>query len=283
MAKVIVLIHGRSQKPDIETLTAGWKSAINEGLLHSTTLPSLKGVKVEMVYYADLHYTNGPVADSDNEEPYLKAEPGSIRRYKLGLIDRLRRTATNWFDTPIDWLEEHSKVFSTLARKIAKKMLKDLGKYYSQPTFKTSVDNRLRDVLVENKDNEIILVSHSMGTIVAYEVLRKLGRDNQVKDFQLEHWITLGSPLGISAVQGNIINTHNRLRTPSCVRASWVNFSDPGDFVCLDTHLADDYEANSTKIGVKDILVCNDYPNNEHKSYGYLRTPEFSEHLASLL
>ena len=49
----------------------------------------------------------------------------------------------------------------------------------------------------------------------------------------------------------------------------------------LDTHLVDDYEPNDHGVQAKDDLVINGYVSrkgkaNEHKSYGYLRTPELS-------
>ncbi|WP_028022175.1 esterase/lipase family protein [Enterovibrio calviensis] len=279
MAKVIVLIHGRSNKPAPATLKDSWIEAINEGLRANTALTSLGDTQVEMAYYADLHYTSGPVDDANNTEPYKKAESGAIKRYKKGFLDRIRTLSGNWIEGVIDNVEEYSGVFSGLARSVAKNLLEDLGKYYSQPAFRNSVDKRLEDILKKHRNDEVILISHSMGTIVSYEVLRDLGKTG----YQLDHFITMGSPLGMAAVQGNMLNHLNQLRTPSCVTNSWANFSDPGDYVCIDTHLADDYSRNSTHIGVKDHLVCNDYPNNEHKSYGYLRTPEFSEHLASLL
>jgi len=282
MSKVIICIHGRSNKPEPGTLRKWWKNSIDEGLKENATI-SLGSTELEMAYYADIHYIDGPVSDNKNKEPYKKAKKGAVKPYKEGVIDRIRKVAGNWFDTPIDWLEEHSHIFSALARSVSKRLLKDLGEYYSDKETRAKVNDRLTKLLLEHKDDEIILVSHSMGTIVAYEVLRELGRKREYPGFILEHFITMGSPLGLTVVKGNALGSYKKLRTPSCVRGSWVNFSDPDDYVCLDSHLADDYESNSFAVKVKDILVCNDYPKNEHKSYGYLRTPEFSHHLSSLL
>jgi hypothetical protein len=56
----------------------------------------------------------------------------------------------------------------------------------------------------------------------------------------------------------------------------------------IGSHLADEYDENSRRIGVRDVMVCNEYVSpsggpNEHKSYGYLRTPEVSDHIARFL
>ncbi len=282
MSKVIICIHGRANKPELDVLKMWWNSAIEEGLEENTNTSS-NGIDFEMSYYADVHYENRLLTDKDNKEPYKKAKNGAIKSYKKGMIDRIRNLIGDWFDNPLDWADEHSHIFSSLGRSVSKKILKDVGEYYSNYEVRAKIKDRLKDILIKHTDDEIILISHSMGTIIAYDVLRELGQSKQHSMFILEHFITMGSPLGLTVVKGNTINDKNKLRTPSCVRGSWKNFSDPDDFVCLDSHLADDYEPNSFGIHVEDVLVCNDYPENQHKSYGYLRTPEFSKHLASLL
>ena len=287
MAKVIIGIHGRSNKPESNTLRSWWKLSMEEGL-NKNLDESLGNLEFEMAYYADVYY-DAPDPDEENTEPYIKAEDGELKRYKRGILDRIRATAGNWLDNPLDWLEENSNLFSSLAKAVTKKVLKDLGKYYNEPASREKIMKRLQTLLAEHKDDEIILISHSMGTIVAYDVLRELGRSPDHQGIKIEHFITMGAPLGLTVVKGNIVDADKRkLRTPSCVANSWVNFSDPDDHVALDSHLADDYDPNSAGIKVKDVLVCNEYKGkdgkpNEHKSYGYLRTPEFSEHLASLV
>lgn len=282
MSKIIICIHGLANKPKKETLLDWWKSAIDEGLYIHRDL-RLGNQKVEMAYYTDIYYA-APVPDDQNDEPYKLADPTELKPYRKGFMHRLRKLAGNVLDTPIDWLEERSGIFSKLAEKVTKKVLKDLGQYYNDESERDEIKKRLSDLLIQHKKDEIILIAHSMGTIVSYDVLRELGRDPKHKDLEIEHFITIGSPLGFTPVKGKILkNNSDKLRTPSCVTRSWTNFSDPQDYVCIDSHLKDDYETNSAGIRVNDVMVCNDYPGNEHKSYGYLRTPEFSEHLANIL
>ncbi len=79
------------------------------------------------------------------------------------------------------------------------------------------------------------------------------------------------------------------MRTPSVVTERWVNYADRKDPVAFDVHLRDDYGEIKSKIRVEDDLVLNDYPKNaegdrnHHKSYGYLRTPEVSNHIKHFL
>jgi triacylglycerol esterase/lipase EstA (alpha/beta hydrolase family) len=204
-------------------------------------------------------------------------------------LDRIRGAFGNWADSPLDWLEESSAIFSKLSKKVLTKVMTDLGEYYSDATKRQKTQSRLIDLIHRHRNDEILLISHSMGTIVAYDVLRALGRSPNFTGVAVEHFVTMGSPLGLTAVKGNIVKDHNeRLRTPSCVSRTWVNFSDPQDRVCMDSHLRDEYDRNSRRIKVQDVMVCNEYigrngESNEHKSYGYLRTPEVSKLVASFL
>ena len=133
----------------------------------------------------------------------------------------------------------------------------------------------------------IMLVAHSMGSIIAYDVLTLLGQSDP--GFEVDHFVTIGSPLGLPHVRNKIVQefTHrgdkeDRVRTPTVVKNRWVNFADRKDPVALDVHLGDDYGENAGGVACEDDLVHNDYrvtdekDRNRHKSYGYLRTPEFS-------
>jgi hypothetical protein len=125
-----------------------------------------------------------------------------------------------------------------------------------------------------------------MGSIVAYDVLRDIGRseESMIKNIKVEHFVTLGSPLGLTPVKGHILKNHNdKIRTPSCVNKNWKNFSDPQDLICFDSHLSDDYAVNSMGISVTDILVANDCKGDPHYIFGYLITPEFSAYLKDFM
>ena len=138
-----------------------------------------------------------------------------------------------------------------------------------------------------------MLIAHSMGTIIAYDVLRDIGQEDPA--FEIAHFVTIGSPLGLPHVKAKIIEERDydgqgreRVRTPSVVSAKWVNYADRKDPVALDTYLSDDYGPNAKEIQVEDDLVMNGYLSpkgepNHHKSYGYLRTPELSEHIRDFL
>ena len=73
------------------------------------------------------------------------------------------------------------------------------------------------------------------------------------------------------------------------VTERWVNYADRKDLVAFGVHLWDNYGEIKSKIRVEDDLALNDYSKNaegdrnHHKSYGYLRTPEVSNHIKDFL
>ena len=77
---------------------------------------------------------------------------------------------------------------------------------------------------------------------------------------------------------------------PETVTKSWRNFADPKDLVSVDLTLEDEYKP-SKRVNVVDVAVSNGYnyptggqdKHNHHKSYGYLRTVAFAQHLKSFL
>ena len=282
MQKVIVCIHGRSNKPEEQTLLEWWRSSIDEGLQRNCGF-GLGDTEIEMAYYADI-YNDSPVSDTENKEPYIPAEPGALFEYEKTIISRLRKIAGNWLEKPLDWLDERSGVLSHFAQSILEITLEDLAEYYKDIETRQKVQKRLLDKLDNHWGKDIILVSHSKGTIVAYDVLREINQNPEYYGLEVEHFITLGSPLGLTFVKGQIEHEKRKiLTTPSVVTKTWHNFSDPGDFVAIDSHLRDDYKPNASSVRVEDTLVANDYPDNAHKSYGYLRTPEFSRLIEDLI
>ena len=149
----------------------------------------------------------------------------------------------------------------------------------------------LMDTLVPLRSERLMLIAHSIGSIVAYDVLRELGRRDGT--FPIRHFVTIGSPLGLFDVKSRVhterINySEVPVRTPPVVTDGWANYADRRDPAVFDTHLGDDYRPNAAGIRVVDGLVLNDYVSpkrerNYHKSYGYLRTPEMSEYIRDFL
>lgn len=297
MANVIIGIHGLGNKPPKELLKKWWELSLKEGLKNNGYTASIP--KFEMVYWADLLYDKPlDIEETDQKSPYFMEEK-YIASDKL--IPPEDNTTTRKL---VDFLGEHLNRFllnndytlnySYLSDVLMGTYFKDLEQYYSNKplpddekgrSVKDLIHQRLLDVLLKYKNQDIMLISHSMGSIIAYDVLTFVASKVKIQDF-----VTMGSPLGVPIVLSKIAQekllrgiTNTKMQTPERVTKNWFNFSDLYDRVAFNYALADDFSENSLGIAPLDFLVENNYESingrNPHKSFGYLRTAEFSKTL----
>jgi hypothetical protein len=106
--------------------------------------------------------------------------------------------------------------------------------------------------LLQEKAERLIIVSHSMGTMIAYDVLRRCPECPSIHTL-----ITLGSPLGVTEVQEKLVaDGFSRVDFPDKL-TRWINIYDPLDPVCgADPRLRNDYAAVNGKL-VEDVREDN--------------------------
>lgn len=293
MSKVIIGIHGLGNKPPKNILKDWWEKSILEGL-NKYNFP-VREFEFELVYWADIL----------NKEPLLPEETNKFSSQYLA-----ERYVPEQFPMPeeppgfrkkaADYLEKYyekilvngvmSLDHPSLTDLFIHFSLRDLETYYSSSTFYYQGVKRLvRDVMIErltdclnkHKNKKILLVAHSMGAIIAHDVLSDYAADTNIDTL-----VTIGSPLGQKYVLNKIAseqkgNSKNKLKVPECIQKNWYNLSDLEDQVAFTHTLSEIYECNSKGLKVIDKLVKNNYiisgNRNPHKSYGYLRTREFAE------
>jgi hypothetical protein len=116
----------------------------------------------------------------------------------------------------------------------------------------------------------LIVISHSQGTMVAYDVLRELSKAQA--DVRL--FVTMGSPLGMQEVQDHfrkVTGAKGKLPFPPCV-SRWVNVAERLDVVAIDTDLRDEFAG--TIENHRGFLIHKDSPRHPHSGSGYLGTSE---------
>lgn len=274
MSGVIVGIHGLSNKPDKDTLAEWWQDAMLEGLRVNAGV-NLRELQFESVYWADVMY---PKPDQ-NPDGYEPAKRGKIQRYEEGWLEKLKDDVTEEFGSALEMFKRTFGI-GKLSEQVLDKKLHDLYQYYNITKIRETLRSRLEKTILNYPDQRIMLVAHSMGTIIAYDTLRAMGKVNT--GTKIDHLITIGSPLGLPHVKLRIARENPAIRTPSCVQ-KWTNFADRLDPVALDPRLSDDFAANNRGVKVVDNLVLNDWGGIHHKSYGYLRTPEFTDELKNFI
>ncbi|MFG3497308.1 thioesterase domain-containing protein [Streptomyces sp. NPDC047928] len=192
----------------------------------------LDGWLRDMTYLADtLAQAEGPQPPGPGAEPLPETLP----------LPRFGRTA----------------VFRTLV----KHTFKDVHAYFfggMGAAMRRVVADVLDEVGDGPQDGPLVVVGHSLGSIIAYEVLAERGR-------RADLFLTVGSPLAITEVQDCLVR---RPAVPDGVTA-WHNASDLRDLVALDHTMRPEY-APVEKI--TDHLVTND-SGNHHGISEYLGDP----------
>jgi hypothetical protein len=120
----------------------------------------------------------------------------------------------------------------------------------------------VRKALLNGPEPKII-VAHSLGTIVLYDVLS----ETAFSGLDVQLLVTVGCPLGIGNVQARLRDGAGRPNpVPTAVKA-WANFADRWDPVALDPTLRNEFRP--PKDFAKDESVNNPARNN-HDLTGYL-------------
>jgi len=114
-------------------------------------------------------------------------------------------------------------------------------------------------------DGELVLVSHSLGTVVAMDLLSELP-----ERFSVPLLVTAGSPLGMSTVYKRLLN-RGPVR-PTRV-GDWVNAWAAADAVAIGCPLGDTWD------GVRDVRTPNP-KDRAHDITEYLAAPEVAGDIA---
>ncbi|MCG6870592.1 MAG: hypothetical protein LJE91_18230 [Gammaproteobacteria bacterium] len=278
-----------------------------------------EGVTYSMVYWADVLYEKPQDTGAMNESLGSEASPEKSEEdesWRVGLegrekeiVDRL--AARLRFDAaapqgddeyeprqadigaeferiPLPWF---------IKRRVMKALLKDVHHYLFNSefsprdgeTYRVLDEIRKRFVRAVTEGNEIeqskpdpgkhVVVSHSMGTVIAYDCLKRVPDCPEVNSL-----MTIGSPLGLDEVQDLLQPEWTRENGfPSeRVLSSWVNVYDKLDPVAgFDPNLSNDYRQAGVEV-VDDINEQNE-GKWRHNISKYLSKPRLRDALENMV
>jgi len=150
------------------------------------------------------------------------------------------------------------KVLLSNGKTVARAFISQAAAYLHKPGLKEKIDDLVMTQIIDGlpKDEKVVVISHSLGTIVAYDLMRRLRHQVKVKLL-----LTAGSPLGIEIVK-------RRLGPPLICLPNvdkWVNASDREDFVALQTKLT------STTFGCDKIQNNDQLDNGDEDAHDILK------------
>jgi subtilisin family serine protease len=154
-----------------------------------------------------------------------------------------------------------------ITRTLTRAFLRDVHDFLFNAERRDRMEQSLLDRIAAG-GGPFVVIAHSQGSLIAYDVLRRLS----AADIEVPLFLTVGSPLGIQEVQDVMGQwTGGKLPFPACVKR-WVNVADVLDPVAIDSDLTNDY---GVRIENRRGMGLNpDSPRHPHSATGYLRSPE---------
>jgi len=145
----------------------------------------------------------------------------------------------------------------------------------------------LRPIL--NTTDKILVIAHSMGSIIAYDTLWELSHLERHPN-KIDLFLTIGSPLGMNYVQRRLMGNPytGKKKYPTNIK-HWVNISSTGDITALGHIFANDFSEMRTLKLIDSIDdhcegIFNFFHNEDglncHRSYGYLVNPAIGKVIA---
>ncbi|MFE1299368.1 trypsin-like serine peptidase [Streptomyces sp. NPDC058731] len=286
----LVFLHGRSQEhKDPQDLRREWTAGLNQGLVRAG-LPTVDPADAWFPYYGDrlvqalaAHEAVPRVTEAVGPSPAEAVAPASptaravyeemigeaarkwnlpperqpdLERITLGdVVGRLHRQ--------LGWLAARSDLDAwTIAL-----ILRDVAAYLDDRPVRDAVLGSVLETLPE--DGEVILVSHSLGTVVGMDLTTRLS-----PALRTIHLTTVGSPLGLDSVYKRLLI--GGPKRPDVV-ADWLNWWSPSDAVAIGCPLADEWAG-----AVTDVAVLNAH-DRAHDIAEYLSHPEVAGEIGSHL
>ena len=251
------MVHGRGQGGRSEAeLSTIWTETLQEGF-HAAGKPWPAGLKIDLPFYGDALDAITARSRLPTPDDVVQKGPGqnlAFEQFMQSALDEMQQKGIqNW-----GWVQ-------AIARAIDKRLtpasdftietfLSDVFLYVTRKEVTREID-----AIVEARltNEPTLVIAHSLGSVVAYNVLRRRHRTMDLRGF-----ITVGSPLGLRAISSKLGVAEN-----PAAAVGWTNAYDERDIVALNP-LDDEYFPADPAILNHDG-VDND-TDNRHGIVGYL-------------
>lgn len=291
--KQLVFVHGRAQEQkDAAALKAewidSWRSALGKlGLAMPIDEPNIRFPYYGQTLY-DLSQGLSPAQAADvivkganadaQQRAFIQAVLAEVQK-KEGIdtamiaevagADVVQKGPLNWgwVQAVLDVIDRKVPLASGTSIALA---TNDVWQYLENPGIRDEIEQGVR--MAMKPDVPTVVVAHSLGTVVAYNLLR---REGEAQRWQVPLFVTLGSPLAVTAIRRKLSpNKH-----PACVKR-WWNAMDERDVVALYPLDAENFPVDPQITNKRDV----DNPtSNRHGISGYLADPEVAKTLHDAL
>lgn len=192
--------------------------------------------------------------------------------------------ATSWNRRFLRWLFGMADFLPFLIPRVATEEvevhLRDYNRYLRNEAGKSeAAREKLKSQVrvAHDAGRPVLLLAHSMGSVIAYDALWQLSREEQHPG-RVSLFVTTGSPLGQKLVQRKLRGARRRdaTRYPANIKR-WTNLAAIGELTAIDRRLQNDFAA-MLGAGLVEAIDDRDMFNyyhmngvlNVHAEYGYL-------------
>lgn len=268
----LVLIHGRDQQgKDKDKLKQLWVDTLSKGLAkNNLSLPP--DINIIFPFYGDVldSLTRGLGQPLDGVTT-MGAENSELLSFEFEMLTELAANAAVSQEQiltfspsttemgPLNWpivqaIMKALDAHTGMGEYTIKKFTADVYAYLNYPGVRMAINTLITEEL---QDGPTVVVAHSLGTIIGYNILHEC-------QLEVRGYVTLGSPLGLRAVTKRLSKP---LKRPQCIKGSWYNAYDDGDFVALNP--LDTIHFNISPKIINSAHVKN-HTENQHGIEGYL-------------
>lgn len=294
MTRELVLVHGRAQQgKDSVALKAAWIDSLVTGMAKSGLELPIPETAVRLPFYGDTLVdlvagrTGDDVAqvivrgtgDDEAAQAFLEQVVLEVQE-KTGLSDADVLAAAGADDVVGRGFQNSRLVLGILRALDAYVPLAsgpalalataDVYHYLHNPGITKVITDGVRAAMTPRVES--VVVGHSLGSVVAYKLLKEEG---PAAGWAVPALITVGCPLGVGAIRRAI----GGLAHPSVV-GTWFNALDPDDVVALRPLEAPWFGIDPAVTNKVDV----DNPTaNQHGISGYLEDPEVARRIHEAL
>ena len=280
----LVLVHGRSQQnKDAAALKEEWLASLRAGLAKSRLEMPVPDERVRFPFYGDTLWQmvqgrpQEEVADvivrgegaGEEERAFVERVLREVQA-EAGISDEqvrevlgaevVERGPLNW-----EWTQGVLRAIDRFVpfgsgASIAL-FTRDVYRYLTSAGIRDRIETGILAAMEPGVPS--VVVAHSLGTVVAYNLLRREGRN---RGWEVPLFVTLGSPLGIAEIKRRLAPIGH----PACA-ARWKNAMDQRDVVALYPLTERQFPVDPAIENKTDV---RNHTRNRHGIAGYLEDPE---------
>ena len=282
----VIFIHGMNQQNyTAHRLKVHWLKVFKLGLQQIHCKVNLRDLHISMPFYGDLltkyqlnnqldlatflpksllnvrlplHVQEQHPATKEHT-PVIPLLPPSPDQQGQSFSEKLYLTSQLVKDRVLKELVILLNNFPQLHESLIQQFLIETYLYLSNPQFMQEVHQRILKHIREGE--EYIIVAHSLGSVIAYQLLA-----NPSKHFTAQRFITLASPLAFRVIQCKMSTPSIR---PQNLTGEWHNFYSQDDFLTAFPLTEAPFNFQPPIINQKIFT----FANQPHEIVGYLQHP----------